>query len=137
MSRALRICWIALLGSVALCHASVQIEWREAKPEDVPTAALAARPEAPPASMPETFRRPVSCRQNTDKIKRALFVFETDAADAGGTVGYEAELDARGELVGTWKPLPPPSVDGTPAQTYRLTGETVLPMGHQPLAARP
>lgn len=133
MSRALRICWIALLGSVALCHASVQIEWREAKPEDVPTAALAARPEAPPASMPETFRRPVSCRQNTDKIKRALFVFETDAADAGGTVGYEAELDARGELVGTWKPLPPPSVDGTPAQTYRLTGETVLPMGHQHL----
>lgn len=92
MSRALRICWIALLGSVALCHASVQIEWREAKPEDVPTAALAARPEAPPASMPETFRRPVSCRQNTDKIKRALFVFETDAADAGGTVGYEASL---------------------------------------------
>jgi SSS family transporter len=124
--------WIVLLGSAALCHASVRIEWQEVLAEDVPAAALSGRAETPPASLPETFRRPVSCRQNSDKIKRALFVFETDAADASGAAGYAAELDVRGEP-GVWWPLPRPSIGGLPARTYRLTGGSVLPMGHQHL----
>ena len=113
MIRALHAGWIVLLGHAALCHASVRIEWQEVMPENVPATAFSARVETPPVSLPETFRRPVSCRQNSDKIKRALFVFETDATDASGAAGYAAELDTRGEP-GVWQPLPRPSIGGRP-----------------------
>jgi SSS family transporter len=113
-------------------EASIRIEWQDASnAREVATAAV--RPvEKLPESLPDGLRKPIACSQNTDKIKRARFVFETDeAGPPSGAAGYAAELGAGGEL-GAWRALPPPVPKGD-TRAYRLAGASVLPIGNQHL----
>lgn len=131
-SSAVRIGWLAVsLGWGFAGEASVRIAWQEAKVKELPAVAEA---EQLPKNFPAPFRHPLICRQNADKITRALFVFE---ADGGGAAGYAAELGA-GDRLGEWKALPPP-VSKEDGRAYRIVGESVIPMGHQHLllTARP
>jgi SSS family transporter len=128
----IRIGVVALsLGGSFAVEASVRIEWQAAAQQE--EARVAERPSDPiPASCPATFRHPVSCRQNTDKIKQALFVFEAEGrGNADSVMGYAAEI-GKNDRLGDWKALPPP-VSKEDGRAYRIVGESVIPMGHQHL----
>jgi SSS family transporter len=107
----------------------VRIEWQEAGGG---AAVRLPERELVPDTLPAAFRKPVACRQNTDKIKRALFVFEAGGGGATNTVaGYAAEIGADATL-GAWQPLPLP-ISKEEGRVYRVVGESVIPMGHQHL----
>jgi len=126
------VCLIAgALGWSCAAEASVRIEWQAPRVQEAPSAA-ALLPARVSSTLPVPFRHPVACHQNTDKIKRAQFVFESGGdGTAGAAVGYAAELGAGGTL-GAWTPLPPP-VSKEDGRTYRIVGESVIPMGDQHL----
>ncbi len=120
------------LGWICACEASDRIEWQEAGAQEAHAPVTEPCPDQVSSSLPVAFRHPVSCRQNTDKIKRALFVFEADSGESAGAVtGYAAEIGTNDRL-GEWKALPPP-VSKEDGRTYRIVGESVIPMGHQHL----
>ena len=127
-----KIGWVALsLCWTLAAEASVRIEWREAGPQEAARVAETP-PEKGPATYPADVRHPVACRQNTDKIGRALFVFDAgDKGAKGSGAGYAAELGP-GDTLGEWIALPPP-VSKEDGRTYRIVGESVIPMGHQHL----
>lgn len=117
------------LALAVCCRASMNIEWQDT---GLPQAGLAlSAPETPP-ELPAGIRRPLVCRQNTDKIKQAYFVFEGDNGGRGGEpAGYTAEI-MPGGAAGAWRPLPLPAAKAA-GRAYQISGATVLPMGHQHL----
>ncbi|MDD4102970.1 MAG: sodium:solute symporter [Kiritimatiellae bacterium] len=129
MSLFLKSVGFSALFAAVCCQASVRIEWQA---DGLPQA-VAARPvEVIPSELPPGIRKPLVCRQNTDKLKQAYFVFEGDNGGSdGNAAGYEIEV-APGGVAGAWRALPPP-VAKSGGRTYHIIGGSVLPMGHQHL----
>lgn len=118
--------WVAAFCGVALAsHASVRVEWAAA---EVPSADMRQDIMERPLAMPVEVIKPLVCRQNTDKIKQAWFVFES--ADTGvESTAYTAEILNK-SAVGAWQKLSLPAAVSNGCG-YRIVGEAALPMGHQ------